>query len=121
METTCEARIRAQMLGRETMVRDLIAATGDDDDEEKRDRAFDELAELPLSVEIVHKVKVLLSTGGPADWLEATVQRHQHYGWELVGPVEYHFADWFDHAEETIDSDSPLYSYLEDYVLAGME
>jgi len=51
-----------------------------------------------LGVSIRHEIRVEVSTGGPADYLTATIERGR-YGWELAGGVVYHFADWFDHAE----------------------
>lgn len=65
--------------------------------------------ELPLSVEVVKTIKVLLSTGGPADGLTIELDRDGN-----VSTVRYWFSDWFDHAETTVDQDSPLWRYAEE-------
>lgn len=82
-----------------------------DDEELDADTAYDRLAELPLSIEMLRTVKILLSTGGPADWLEV-----QLYDDTTPRRITYHFADWFDHAQIDVDKDSPLWRLGEYYI-----
>lgn len=53
--------------------------------------------EMLLSVERKRYYRVQLSTGGPADWFEV-------YAYEdgEIQYIEYHFSDWFDHAERNL-------------------
>jgi hypothetical protein len=113
-QPTCEERIDDQLKGRADHIAALFAAedawdktTVVDDEELTSDDASDRLGELPLSIELIRTVKILLSTGGPADWLEARLDD------DGVSRVEYHFADWYDHAERTVEKDSPLWRYAE--------
>ena len=71
--------------------------------------AHDALSEFPLSIEVVRTIKVLLSTGGPADGLTIELTSDGE-----VNSVRYWFADWFDHAEDSVPADSPLWRYAED-------
>jgi hypothetical protein len=57
------------------------------------------LYEYPLGVSVSYAVRVELSTGGPADYLTATVSAGE------VEHIAYHFADWGDHAERALDGD----------------
>lgn len=68
--------------------------------EDHQEQADTALCELPLSVEVLRTVKILLSTGGPGDWLEVTLDAEND-------PIraEYHFHDWFDHASVTLEGD----------------
>ena len=86
-------------------------------DEDARERVL----ELGLGASIQHVLRIDLSTGGPADYLTAHVAREQ-YGWE-VQSVRYHFADWFDHAEQNVPEDSPLWRYVEEVAdgMAGVD
>lgn len=116
-QPTCEERIADRMAGREEYVRKLQAivdngpATFDedyDDEELTEDEAQERLDELPLSVEPRRFIRILLSTGGPGDWLDAEIDVDG-----TVTSVSYHFNDWFDHAERPVHSDSALWRYAE--------
>jgi hypothetical protein len=69
--------------------------------QDRAEAAQERLWELPLSVETMRTVKVLLSTGGPADWIEATYRE----GEDEPFRISYHFADWFDHAARDLEND----------------
>ena len=76
-------------------------------DEQMMEDAREALWELPLSVETTRTIRVLLSTGGPADGLNVELDRDGN-----VSRVVYWFADWFDYAETVVtDEDSGLYRY----------
>lgn len=113
-EKTCAERIEDRLHGRAAQMLDLYDRAeafdrGDSDDEDAAEEARDEMWELPLSVEVVKTIKVLLSTGGPADGLTIELDTDGN-----VSSVRYWFADWFDHAETKVDQDSPLWHYAED-------
>ena len=125
-QQTCEERIadamasRAEYVGKLQAIGDNVstepqAFDGDYQDEQlDSDAAWDRLRELPLGVSVERVLRIELSTGGPADYITAKLERGQ-YGWELAS-ASYHFADWFDHAERSIDEGSPLWRFAEDYV-----
>lgn len=56
------------------------------------------IEEMPLSVETFKVLKVLLSTGGPADWFEAQIDDDGD-----ILRIEYVYQDWFDGARRTLD------------------
>lgn len=91
---------------------------GDGSEYSARESAEQRLAEMPLSVEIVRHVKVLLSTGGPADWLDAELSDEDD-----IRTLEYHFADWFDHAQTYVERDTPLWRFAESFIetMEGMD
>lgn len=99
---------RAATLAALFAVRDGEATTDEDGYALDQDDAQQRIDELPLSIEIVRHVKVLFGTGGPADWLDIRLGDDGS-----VAAVVYHFADWFDHAEQHVRKDSPLWQYAE--------
>jgi hypothetical protein len=112
-DPTAAERIADAMAGRAATVATLQdeAAAFDEDgypvtDEEKVDRLY----EMPLSVEIIRHVKILLSTGGPADWLDAEFDAEGD-----IRTLEYHYADWGDHAQTYVEKDSPLWRFAETF------
>jgi hypothetical protein len=121
-QQTCAQRIREHQAGREASIAALnecADAWGDGAREVEGEyltpeEAIGRLDELPLAVERFTLVKVLLSTGGPADWLEVRCDEPDHdTGCRGVLAVSYHFADWFDHASEDVPEDSALWAYAE--------
>lgn len=105
-EPTAAERLPQHLAGRADTLADLFDRMAEDD---YSDEAHDEYHNLPLSVEVVRTIKVLLSTGGPADGLTIELDADGD-----VSSVRYWFADWFDHADTTVSTDSPLYRYAED-------
>lgn len=99
-DRTCAERIEEQLASR---IEDFVALDkrAASDDEDARDAAYEEMSELPLSVERITVVKVLLSTGGPADWFEYHLDAEND-----VTRIEYHFQDWFDHASTVLDGEA---------------
>lgn len=98
-DASCEERIAGHLAGRLGDFGRIMDAIRSDDDN-TAEEAMDEQSEYPLSVELVRVVKVLLSTGGPADWLEATLNSDND-----ITRIEYHFSDWFDHASRVLEGD----------------
>jgi hypothetical protein len=107
---TCADRIAARMTSREQRLTDLFDKVNSTDDEQQD--AQEELDNFALAVTTQVLLRIDISTGGPADYLTAVCWRGQ-YGALEVQSVTYHFADWFDHAETPVASDSPLYAYAE--------
>lgn len=130
-EKTCAARIGAEMGQRETEVGKLLAASygeeicrhcgqvldadkasepcpkSDEGHEADPDYTEDSLYEFGLGVSERCVIRFDMSTGGPADWLEIIVNGN------TVERVVYHFADWFDHAEEDVPEGSELFELAE--------
>lgn len=133
-EKSCEARIGSHMRSREADLNTIFAAiNGEDveaedleaqdiDPENVEESAQERLYELPLGISTYRVMRIELSTGGPADWLEIKLSKELRYGYS-VDRVTYHFADWFDHAERTVDENSSLWVMAEQFAetLAGSE
>lgn len=83
---SCEERIDRELKERLEELRELFA----NDD-------YETLSELPLSVEVERKVRIVLSTGGPHDEFVATLHEDG-----TVSDVEYVFMDWFDGARRSV-------------------
>lgn len=92
----------AQVYGDEATPEIVALAKDQDIDEEYCDQiagtAQERIYELPLSVQKLTVYRVDLSTGGPGDWLEAFVDSDGE-----ITRITYHFNDWFDHAEKTLE------------------
>lgn len=69
-----------------------------------QDKRMDAISEGPLGVSVTVTMRIELSTGGPADYVTAELDPQSRQ----VSNVQYHFADWYDHAETTVDDDSAL-------------
>lgn len=98
-DPTCAERLPGHLAGRLDDLRRILArddpyAPGPDDIDEPGP-----LDEYALGESVSYAVRVDLSTGGPADYITATV------GPDGVERATYHFADWFDHAERNLDGD----------------
>lgn len=123
-ELSCAERVAAQLKSREESLQALYERVADDNlSEEDQEEAQEEIDNFPLEVSTSVELKVLLSTGGPADYLTATIGRERDYSsrygpgeWVRESDVVYHFADWFDHAEMPIDDGSPLVTMFDSYV-----
>lgn len=110
-EQTCAQRVHTNLEMRAEQLAELFARA-EADDQEMAEAGYDELAELPLGITVYEVLRIDLSTGGPGDWLEVKLGRGARRQAE-VEAVAYHFADWFDHAEETVAEDSSLWRYAE--------
>lgn len=115
-DPTCEQRIAEHQESREETFATLFAAASGermamyDGEMIDQEDAYDRIAELPLSVEVKRVVRIDLSTGGPGDWLEATLDSDGD-----VTSVSYHFNDWFDHAERSVSEGSALWQAAAHY------
>lgn len=96
---------------------------GDAGAEPEEDYDEDTLSNFGLEVTRKVTLNFLMSTGGPADWLEILCDEERHgtngvtgadpYSVLTVERVTYHFSDWFDHAEREVSEGSPLYELAE--------
>lgn len=110
-QLTCAQRIDEHMLGREEDFDKIFEAMDNDEEYEGQD-AYDAMHEYALHYDKKEMLKIQLSTGGPGDWLECYLSDNELYR------VEYHFNDWFDHAQTTVDENSSLFRYAEAVVEA---
>ena len=107
-ELTCEERIDGELSRFEESAGELVEDynSGDDD-------RFDNWNNYPLSVETRKITKVLMSWGGPSDFLKI-----EHDGADIYS-IEYHFQDWFDGAVRHItDEDSNIWQYAQTIINA---
>ena len=101
-QQSCAQRIRQELTGREESFAALWRQLDNPDAaDDEADAVREELN--PLSIEVRPVVTVLLSWGGPSDWLEIELESDD--GRDIRRAV-YHFADWFDHAERDVSEDA---------------
>ena len=89
---TCAERLPENLADR---IGDLRVMLGRDDPFEGDDD-LPGLNDYGLGSEVRYAIRIDLSTGGPADYVTATVADGE------VLNAQYHFADWFDHAEQSL-------------------
>lgn len=102
---TCSQRILGQMKSREKDL-DEIYDKIDSHDIDEVEEAWSEYHNLALEVSSYKVIKILLSTGGPADWIEVKIDDEE----QILG-MTYVFQDWFDYASEAISENSYLWQY----------
>lgn len=121
---TCEERIAGHLAGRTEDVRSMIgwadawAKARGRSATAREDRARERIDEYPLGISVRRIVRVELSTGGPADYIEADIDSDGE-----IDPrsLTYHFADWFDHAEREVHPDDrDVWSTFIEHFTAGM-
>lgn len=111
-DNKCEEVIKEKFLSREKYIKDILEACANDEPFEGYDDAYDALNNFPLEVQKTTRLKILLSWGGPADSIQALYHPHSK---EIIR-VEYHFSDWYDHAQMIVESDSPVFEYVEQMI-----
>lgn len=109
-DKSCADRILDQFNSRNILLEELYDRC--EEDNEDADDARQELYDLPLSIESYKVVKILLSTGGPGDWIEVFIDEDDDY----IRKMTYHFQDWFDHASMAIHDSSYLWQYASEIV-----
>ena len=98
-EQNCAERIGQELKSTEEQVKAILAI-----DDYTR---YEQLANLPLSVETVKETTITLSWGGPADYLHIT------HSEGVILRLMYRFSDWFDTATQELDCTSPLWDYAQ--------
>lgn len=118
METdkkTCSQLVYEKMQERNEMLDELDTIINDtESSDEQIEEAKQEIQEWALGDDSYKVVKIHLSTGGPADWIEVWMDLEDNY----VRHMNYHYADWFDHAETKIEENSYLWDYAVNYLNA---
>ena len=99
-QATCEDRIKDQLAGRIDDMRQWLDDYAADADADCDNLDSDGLSPYngPLAVERKVVYRVLLSTGGPGDWLDVWLDADGG-----IDRVDYVFQDWFDGARVTLD------------------
>ena len=101
-EKTCAERIDNELARFEKSAAALIEDYNSGDDER-----FEEWNNYPLSVETRQVTTILMSWGGPSDFLKV-----EHIGTEIYS-IEYHFQDWFDGAQRQVEEGSKVWEYAQ--------
>lgn len=115
MDPTCEERIAVEMASREALIGQMFRIyDGEEEDDEELELTEDSLFEFGLGRQSYRVTNIVMSTGGPGDWLEV---------WQAEGDavvddgevvrVTYHFNDWFDHAERVVEEGTAMWRYAE--------
>lgn len=86
-------RLPGHLLSRLADLRAML----DRDDPDEGDDELPALYDYGLGSEVRYSIRVDLSTGGPADYVTATVSAEGD-----VLDAQYHFADWWDHAQQSL-------------------
>lgn len=94
-QPSCEEQLPDHLAGRLADLRAILAR----EDPDEGDDELPPLNEYGLGSTVSYAIRVDLSTGGPADYVTATVRDGE------VQTAAYHFADWFDHAERVLHGD----------------
>jgi hypothetical protein len=103
-EDTCETRIGEHLTGRLDDFRGMLKAAEEAqgaDSYEAQDAAEAAMYEYPIHVETHKVVTVLLSTGGPHDQFNITLDENGD-----ATRIEYQFSDWFDGASRFLEGDA---------------
>lgn len=118
---SCESRIQSSMDNCEEylsfMFKVVDSETLDEDDEDDKkvmqlieDEGLNEdtIYEYALGISIQKVMRIELSTGGPASFIEAYLDDENN-----VDEVFYHYQDWFDGAKRKVSSDSAIFRYAQ--------
>ncbi|MFC8852939.1 hypothetical protein ACFT5D_07785 [Streptomyces sp. NPDC057144] len=101
-EGSCEARIAEELKNANAYLVSMyqqINQANKDGDYEKQEELEDGIT--PYGVTLVRTVRLTLSGGGPASWLDVELDSEDNTPTRVV----YHFADWFDHAEMSVSQE----------------
>jgi hypothetical protein len=112
-EKRCVDVVKQKMLKRQLTLSEIYDAVEKEQEYEGQD-ALDYLYDFALGISRHMIIRIDLSSGGPADWLEIKVYTDDKS--HTIEEVEYHISDWFDHASVLVPVDTPLYRYAEETV-----
>lgn len=110
----------------EEFIEKTSTATGQEPDENEIARFVEEqyknceytetsLDELALGFVVNRLVKIELSTGGPADFIEVFLDDDC----QIIKAV-YHYQDWFDGAQLNVPDDSHMMDYIEHFIYTNV-
>lgn len=83
-------------------VNDLLETMTSDTEDDRLDQVSESILEAKAVVTVT--LRIDLSTGGPADYLTADLDKEER----TLSNIRYHFADWHDHADRPVEPGSPL-------------
>lgn len=109
----------------EEFIEKVTTASGEEPSEDEVNRFIEELHknceytetsldELPIGVSVQKVIKVQLSWGGPADYIEIYVSGYPEQ--EGIDKVVYHYQDWFDGASMIVPENSDMFEYAEWFI-----
>lgn len=110
---SCKDKIGPSFEQREDFLTEVYEAMNRGIDYEGQN-PFDALMEFPLGIDKHIVVKVQFSTGGPGDWIEIICNEDRNH-YEIIR-VDYHYNDWFDHAELRVEENTSLYRFAEEII-----
>lgn len=116
---TCRDLVEEKLSDREEYLSDLFDAVENNQPYDGYDDAIEASYDFPLEISTKIMIKILLSYGGPSDWLEVIVDKDPGYPYPEIDRVTYHYADWYDHAETVVSKDSSIYKYI-DQIIDGI-
>lgn len=105
---TCADKIGSELADREAEIKRLFDLANDSEDDNERDRAWEDLNSMDYGISESKVYRVIWSGGGPADWIEITTDK---YG--TIEKVEYIYQDWFDGARKEVAENSAVWQYAE--------
>jgi hypothetical protein len=104
---TCQDLIQSKYEETASYMETIIDAIANDEEIEGED-ANTVFWDLPLEITSSRVIKILFSTGGPADWINVFVDSDNY-----IQYIEYHYQDWFDHASMKVSKNSYIYEYAQ--------
>ena len=104
---TCQDLIQGKCDDWSIYMETLIDAIANDEEIEGED-ANTVFWDLPLEITSSRVIKILFSTGGPADWINVFVDSDNY-----IQYIEYHYQDWFDGASMKVSKNSYIYEYAQ--------
>jgi hypothetical protein len=114
----CREQIAEQLRNREDFLSEIeekiysvYSEYHSSEQDEVVENLMDQKYEMVLSLDKYVTFKILMSTGGPADWVEVLCSDSDRL--EILS-MNYHFSNWFDHAEVSINEHSPLWQWAEE-------
>jgi hypothetical protein len=107
VKKTCQDLIQSKYEETASYMETIIDAIANDEEIEGED-ANTVFWDLPLEITSSRVIKILFSTGGPADWINVFVDSDNY-----IQYIEYHYQDWFDHASMKVSKNSYIYEYAQ--------
>lgn len=110
-EPTCADEIKSKLNSVNEQLEEIYDKMNNFDNDEVNEEGLDEYADFPLEISQYKVIKILFSTGGPADWIEIMIDDDGE-----IRKIDYHYSNWFDHAQMSVDKNTYLWQYAEEQV-----